>query len=70
MAATRGDRVRDPELSLRCVFIRPAYVFPDPIPFHEAGNDGIVSVGGATFQLRSLFVIALGLVLALPGRRT
>jgi branched-chain amino acid transport system permease protein len=49
---------------LRAVFIRPAYVFPDPIPFHKAGNDGIVSVGGATFQLRSLFVIALGLVLA------
>jgi branched-chain amino acid transport system permease protein len=39
-------------------------VFPDPIPFHEAGNEGIVAVGGATFQLRSLYVIALGLVLA------
>jgi len=49
---------------LRVVFIRPAYVFPDPIPFHKAGNDGIVSVAGATFQLRSVFVIALGLVLA------
>jgi branched-chain amino acid transport system permease protein len=52
------------EAFLRLVFIRPAYVFPDPIPFHRAGNDGIVSVGGATFQLRSLFVIAVGLVLA------
>jgi branched-chain amino acid transport system permease protein len=49
---------------LRAVFIRPAYVFPDPIPFHKAGNDGIVSVGGATFQLRAVFVIALGFVLA------
>src|SRR3954452_1222942 len=49
---------------LRAVFIRPAYVFPDPIPFHKAGNDGIVSVGGATFQLRSVFVIVLGLLLA------
>jgi branched-chain amino acid transport system permease protein len=49
---------------LRAVFIRPAYVFPDPIPFHKAGNDGIVSVGGATFQLRSVFVIALGVLLA------
>ena len=49
---------------LRAVFIRPAYVFPDPIPFHKIGNDGIVSVGGATFQARSLFVIGLGLVLA------
>lgn len=49
---------------LRVVFIRPAYVFPDPFPFHDAGNDGIVSVAGATFQLRSVFVIALGLALA------
>ena len=49
---------------LRVLFIRPAYVFPDPFPFHRAGHDGIVSIGGATFQLRSLFVIALGLVLA------
>ena len=49
---------------LRVVFIRPAYVFPDPLPFHDAGNDGIVTVAGATFQLRSVFVIALGLLLA------
>lgn len=52
------------EALLRAVFIAPAYVFPDPIPFHRAGNDGVVTVAGATFQLRSLFVIALGLVLA------
>lgn len=52
------------EALLRVLFIRPAYIFPDPIPFHEAGNDGVVSVGGATFQLRSLYVIALGVVLA------
>jgi branched-chain amino acid transport system permease protein len=49
---------------LRAVFVRPAYVFPDPIPFHRIGNEGIVSVAGATFPVRSLFVIALGLVLA------
>jgi branched-chain amino acid transport system permease protein len=49
---------------LRLVFIRPAYVFPDPFPFHKTGNDGITTVAGATFQVRSLFVIALGLVLA------
>jgi branched-chain amino acid transport system permease protein len=48
---------------LAVVFARSAYVFPDPIPFDRAGNEGIVSVAGATFQLRSLFVIALGLVL-------
>jgi branched-chain amino acid transport system permease protein len=47
------------------VFARPAYVFPDPIPFHDAGRDGVVTVAGATFQLRSLYVIALGVVLAL-----
>ena len=35
---------------------------PDPVP--QGGNEGIVSVGGATFQLRSLFVIALGVALA------
>jgi branched-chain amino acid transport system permease protein len=50
---------------LRVLFIRPAYVFPDPLPFHRAGRDGIVSLGGATFQLRSLFVIALGIALAI-----
>jgi branched-chain amino acid transport system permease protein len=52
------------EALLRVLFIRPAYVFPDPIPFHKIGNDGVATVGGATFQVRSLFVIALGLVLA------
>src|SRR3954453_16318595 len=52
------------EALLRVLFIRPAYVFPDPIPFHKFGNDGVVSVGGATFQLRSIFVIVLGVVLA------
>jgi branched-chain amino acid transport system permease protein len=49
---------------LRVFFIRPAYVFPDPLPVHRIGNDGIVSVAGATFPVRSLFVIALGLALA------
>jgi branched-subunit amino acid ABC-type transport system permease component len=49
---------------LNAVFTRPAYVFPDPIPFHDAGRDGIVTVGGATFQLRALFVIGLGIALA------
>src|SRR3954447_1396385 len=28
---------------LEVVFIRPAYVFPDPLPFHRIGNDGVVS---------------------------
>jgi hypothetical protein len=38
---------------LAVAFPRSAYVFLDPIPFDRAGNEGIVSVAGATFQLRS-----------------
>ena len=49
---------------LAALFGRPAYVFPDPIPFHKTGNNGIVTVAGASFQVRALFVIALGAVLA------
>src|SRR3954453_1728264 len=49
---------------LRVLFIRPAYVFPDPFRFDRVGSDGIVSVGGATFQVRSLFVIGVGVALA------
>src|SRR4051794_13155318 len=49
---------------LRVVFTRPAYVFPDLVPFHRVGNEGVVTVGGATFHVRVLFVFTLGLVLA------
>jgi branched-chain amino acid transport system permease protein len=42
-------------------FDRPAYVFPDPLPF------GVWRVGGATIQQRSLFVAAAALVLAAVG---
>ena len=49
---------------LAALFGRPAYVFPDPLPFHDAGRNGIVTVAGASFQVRSLFVIALGIGLA------
>jgi branched-chain amino acid transport system permease protein len=49
---------------LAALFGRPAYVFPDPIPFHDVGSNGIVTVAGASFQVRSLFVIALGVALA------
>jgi len=55
---------------LGALFGRPAYVFPDPIPFHDVGSGGIVTVGGASFQVRSLFVIALGLVLAWAVTKT
>ena len=45
-------------------FTRPAYVFPDPIPFHRLGHDGLVSLGGANVQIRSFFVIGLAALLA------
>jgi len=45
-------------------FTRPAYVFPDPIPFDEIGRDGLVSLGGASVQVRSFFVIGLAALLA------
>jgi branched-chain amino acid transport system permease protein len=46
-------------------FSRPAYVFPDPLPFHRVGHDGLVSIGSASIQIRSFFVIALAALLAL-----
>ena len=59
----RGDRVRDRGAPPRA--LHPAGVcLPRPDPVHRLGNDGIVTVGGATFQARSLFVIVLGVVLA------
>lgn len=42
-------------------FDRPAYVFPDPLPF------GVWHIGGATIQQRSLFVAGAALVLAAAG---
>jgi branched-chain amino acid transport system permease protein len=48
-------------------FDRPAYVFPDPLPFRRIGDDGFWHVGGATVQARSLFVAAAALVLAAVG---
>ena len=50
-------------------FDRPAYVFPDPIPFRRIGDDGVWHLGGATIQARSLFVAAAALVLAAVGVR-
>ena len=49
---------------LNSVFSRPSYVFPDPFPFRRVGAGGIVHVGSATFQIRSVFVIAVGVGLA------
>jgi branched-subunit amino acid ABC-type transport system permease component len=50
-------------------FDRPAYVFPDPLPFRDVGDGGFWHVGGATIQARSLFVAAAALVLAAIGAR-
>src|SRR5439155_1047104 len=50
-------------------FDRPAYVFPDPLPFRRLGHDGFWHVGGATIQARSLFVAAAALLLAAAGGR-
>lgn len=46
-------------------FTRPAYVFPDPIPFDKVGTDGVISLAGASIQVRAFFVIGLGALLAL-----
>jgi branched-chain amino acid transport system permease protein len=45
-------------------FTRPAYVFPDPIPLDDVGRDGLVSLAGASIQVRSFFVIGLATLLA------
>jgi branched-chain amino acid transport system permease protein len=50
-------------------FDRPAYVFPDPIPFRRIGDGGVWHLGGATIQARSIFVAAAALVLAALGVR-
>lgn len=49
---------------LSAVFTRPSYVFPDPLPFRHLGHDGFITVGGASLQVRSFFVIAFALALA------
>src|SRR3954447_9052150 len=48
-------------------FDRPAYVFPDPLPFRRIGDGGFWHVGGATIQVRSIFVAAVALALAAVG---
>jgi branched-chain amino acid transport system permease protein len=50
--------------SIDVFFTRPTYVFPDPIPFRDVGRAGFVTVGDASIQVRSFFVIAVGAGLA------
>jgi branched-subunit amino acid ABC-type transport system permease component len=49
---------------LSAVFTRPSYVFPDPLPSRHLGHDGFVTLGGASLQVRSFFVIAFAIFLA------
>jgi branched-chain amino acid transport system permease protein len=48
-------------------FARPSYVYPDPFPFHDVGSSGVLHVGGSTIQVRSLFVIGVGCLLAVAA---
>jgi len=50
---------------LEATFRRQSYVFPDLIPFHRLARGGVLSLGsGVTIQVRTFFVIAVGLALA------
>jgi branched-chain amino acid transport system permease protein len=49
---------------LAAVFERPSYVFPDPFPFRDVGRAGVVTIGGASIQVRAFFVLALAVVLS------
>src|SRR6476659_10145700 len=45
---------------LDAAFSRPAYVFPDPIPFRRIGNDGLVTILGAQIHVRAFAADAEG----------
>jgi branched-chain amino acid transport system permease protein len=49
---------------LDAAFSRPAYVFPDPIPFRHVGNDGLVKILGAQVHVRSFAVVGVAVVVA------
>jgi branched-chain amino acid transport system permease protein len=50
--------------AIESLFPRSGYVFPDPIPFRRIGEAGYVGVGDTSFQVRTIYVAATGLVLA------
>jgi len=50
--------------AVSAVFERPSYVFPDPFPFRDIGRGGVVTIAGASIQVRAFFVIALAVALA------
>jgi len=49
---------------LDAAFSRPAYVFPDPIPFRHVGHDGLVTILGAQIHVRSFAVIGVAVLVA------
>jgi len=49
---------------LETLFGRPGYVMPDPFPFDRLGDDGLVTIAGATLRARDVFVALLGLAVA------
>jgi branched-chain amino acid transport system permease protein len=50
--------------TLDAVFSRSAYVFPDPLPFRRIGREGVVTLAGASVQVRTFYVIAVSLAVA------
>jgi len=49
---------------IESVFPRSAYVFPDPIPFRRVGEAGFLTLAGASFSVRALYVAAVAFALA------
>lgn len=49
---------------LAASFVRQGYVVPDPFGFERLGTGGVVSVAGASLQVRTFFVLAVGVALA------
>ncbi len=50
--------------ALDAAFSRPAYVFPDPIPFNQVGHGGLVTILGAQVHVRSFAVIGVAILVA------
>jgi branched-chain amino acid transport system permease protein len=50
--------------ALDAAFSRPAYVFPDPIPFGDVGHGGLVTILGAQVHVRSFAVICVAILVA------
>jgi branched-chain amino acid transport system permease protein len=49
------------------LFQNPTLAFPDPIPFSQLPNAGVIVTHGATLPIRSIFVALLAVVIAAIG---